>query len=377
MDKDNNALYRTPEGEDKIYYIPEAYTKYKEGSRYSRRTGRLAEIHDKLLKAKMLERERQEQTRQCDVCKETKPLKKNFFKSRNPLMPGGRIGVCSKCLNELFDYEDPIDFQYILMYFYLPFLEDLYFKAMKEEYPLGKYLQNLGMNQYKNYEGVLLHRFLEYTTEIDNNPVESFKDSLSDEEKAILRVKWGDMFTEEERIKLEMFCNDMKADYDIGDAAIEDYLKKIAMISIMMERAIKEEEYVQFKNLNQAYDKLMQSAKFSENQKDTHRDNVNCFAVFVDHLETNGFMPTKIEEEADIVDQTEQNIFEWTRDLVLGETELRNQVESALKHLQKTQSEVMSNIPHRQHEKIKSHTADIPAEEEEKEEGDNYDDRID
>jgi len=338
--------YNHPTQGEITYDLPEYYKRYQEGNDKGRRSGKMIDIAKKIKQGK-INRKPDGSKRECDICGKSQTLS-NFFKSGNPLMPDGRIGICKTCIHDFFDFKNVIDFQYFLVLMYLPFLESQYLKVKDEKNPIGNYLSTIAMNQYANYEGAIMHRYIQYATETDDDPVKDMEESLSPQEWEQLTRKWGAGFKKQELIKLEMYCNRMEEDFPIDNAAQREYLHKAAITSVMMDRELSQGNANNFKNLLTAYDKIMQSAQFAESQRKNNQSTINSISALADRVEKKGFIPWEVHEDPDIVDKTEQNIFEWTRDLVLGEGELRDLVEGALKRIQEAETVDMSNTPERQ-----------------------------
>ena len=151
-----------------------------------------------------------------------------------------------------------------------------------------------------------------------------------------LEKKWGKNYNQEEYEKLEGFYQDMKANFEIETAAHIDYLKKICKVSVQMDKALEENNIDVFQKLSGIYDKLMHSAKFTAVQRSAsdRTGGMNTIGEIYDFLEKNGFIPKfYTDEPLDIVDITEHNLKEYTKKLVLGDTNIANIIESSIQKI--------------------------------------------
>lgn len=58
----------------------------------------------------------------------------------------------------------------------------------------------------------------------DPSEADDFSDELTEEDKVMLRLKWGRGYRPEEWVRLEQLYNDMMASYDIQGAGWKDTL---------------------------------------------------------------------------------------------------------------------------------------------------------
>lgn len=148
--------------------------------------------------------------------------------------------------------------------------------------------------------------------------------------------KWGNGYSHEEYLRLEDFYDDMKRSYEIETAAHVDYLKKICKVSLKMEQAIDDDKVDDFKKLSDVYDKLMHSAKFTAVQRSAadRTGGLNTFSEFFEYIEKEGFIPKfHTDEPIDIVDNTLENLKNFTKRLVLGDSSINSLVEETLKKM--------------------------------------------
>lgn len=145
-----------------------------------------------------------------------------------------------------------------------------------------------------------------------------------------LKLKWGDMYSMEELIRLETFYAEMHASYDINTASHEDYLKKIVKISLRMDQAIDVGDYESVSKLSANYDKFMKSAKFTASQGKEEEVFIDSFSEMSRLAEEQGFIPVyHTSEPKDIVDVTLRDLNNYTRNLIMKEPGLATLIENA------------------------------------------------
>ena len=77
-------------------------------------------------------------------------VESNFYQSKSPFFPTGKVNICKKCLKEMVDVEK-IDTVYSVMQILdIPFFYDVWDKVLEKSDPLGQYIRqaNSGINQF-------------------------------------------------------------------------------------------------------------------------------------------------------------------------------------------------------------------------------------
>ena len=282
----------------------------------------------------------------CTGCdKEKKPTE--FYKSYGATK-SGLLPFCKKCckeysLNENKEF-DVNKFKEMLQKIDRPFLYDILSNNLernkKVEGAIGKYFKDIGMVQYRE---------LKYKDSIFQSKSEEKKNEMLEDERIIpkeLIEKWGKAYTYDQIQKLEHFHKDMSTSYDVKTASHKDYLKKICKVSLKMDEALDSDNISEFEKLSKQYDTLMKSAKFTAVQRSAV-DDAGGFATiseFTDALEKRGFiMPTKIEEDYDIVEQTIADMKKYTKQLVLGDSSISALAQKTLMKQNKDEYEEENN----------------------------------
>jgi len=290
-----------------------------------------------------------EPQRVCSCCQKSKTLQR-FHLTRNPFAHNGRIGVCRQCIETLVNFEDLGEAQYFLIMLQYPFVPELWRQAMKEQQPIAFYMTSIILEKYADLESATTHM-----ATIKQETIEEFLLSngkianIDDQSREDLRIKWGEHYDLLQCYKLENYYNTMMNDYDIKTHSHKDYLTKIAKTSLAMDQALANGDWTTYKNLSGIFDALMKSANFAEAKtKDTRKDSsYNPFGLLFATVEKEGFIPKFYDEQdkdRDIIDKTIKNLKSWTKNLVQGEINLEDLMESAAKRvLEQEQQELKGN----------------------------------
>lgn len=165
---------------------------------------------------------------------------------------------------------------------------------------------------------------------------DSIEDSLTDEEKLTLRIKWGKTYKPDEWVQLEKLYNEMMESYDIQSAGHIDTLKMICKTSLKANQLLDIGDVDGAQKMVKMYDMLMKSGKFTAAQNKTESGNaVDSISELVALCEKDGFFPRYyVDGPQDKVDRTLQDLQKYTRQLVTEEMNLGNLIESAVKQIQ-------------------------------------------
>lgn len=176
-----------------------------------------------------------------------------------------------------------------------------------------------------------------------NIEVPDVTETLSEEDKVYLTLRWGANYTPAEWLSLEKFADDMKQSFEITDADSETVLLLLSKLNLKMNQAIDSGDYDGFKKLSSTFDSLRKSAKFTAAQnKEKKEDVLSSVGELIDFCEKKGFIPRQATDIAqDKVDMTLQDITKYLNNLVRNELGFGAQIETALKKIQ-LQSELES-----------------------------------
>jgi len=277
-----------------------------------------------------------EAARVCGHCKKNKTLT-HYFSARNPLMHNRKISICKECVEEQIHFEEYGEAQYFLTLMGLPFVEDAWERCLRDPAPIGQYVKLMNLGQYASLEAATIHRIKSYSEAFDHDPYQAQLDTLTDDEKGYLKAKWGDHYTFIDCLKLEEYAEQMMEDYDIDTRSHQDYLQKIAKVSLIIDGMIRDGDYDGVKKMSKTLDDLMKSAGFAQStkSKDAKTDSgFNAFSVLFEMAEKKGFIPKyATDEPKDIVDTTIKNLQAWTYQLIAKEPDLQTLLENAAKRV--------------------------------------------
>lgn len=97
---------------------------------------------------------------------------------------------------------------------------------------------------------------------VEDDDTNSVVDSLTEEDKLYLRMKWGKVYKPDEWVQLEKLYNEMMESYDIQTAGHIDTLKKICKTSLKADQLLDLGDTDAAQKMLKTYDMLMKSGKF-------------------------------------------------------------------------------------------------------------------
>lgn len=328
----------------------------------------------------------------CKKCGKTMD-DKQFYTSKNleKYPPDGKMDICKKCLTMHVDNWDPETYKWILQEIDVPYIKEEW-NGLLEKYGkdpkkvtgltiIGRYLSKMKLKQWNKYtwadtetlekdsidKNVLNMKAQGFTEDeiqeqlsIDRTPPkpkgledvqapvgtpeyedpeedDDFGDQLTEEDKLVLRLKWGRGYSWEERVRMEQLYNDMMSSYDIQGAGHKDTLIMVCKASLKANQLIDAGDIDGFQKMQKAYDSLMKSGKFTAAQnKGESGEFVDSIGELVALCEREGFIPRYYTEgPQDKVDRTLQDLQQYTHTLVTEEMNLGNMIEASLREIVK------------------------------------------
>lgn len=316
-----------------------------------------------------------------------------FYTSKNleKYPPDGKMDICKKCLTMHVDNWDPETYKWILQEIDVPYIKEEW-NGLLEKYGkdpkkvtgltiIGRYLSKMKLKQWNKYtwadtetlekdsidKKVLNMKAQGFTEDeiqeqlsIDRTPPkpkeledvqapvgipeyedpeedDDFGDQLTEEDKLVLRLKWGRGYSWEERVRMEQLYNDMMSSYDIQGAGHKDTLIMVCKVSLKANQLIDAGDIDGFQKMQKAYDSLMKSGKFTAAQnKGESGEFVDSIGELVALCEREGFIPRYYTEgPQDKVDRTLQDLQQYTHTLVTEEMNLGNMIEASLREIVK------------------------------------------
>lgn len=316
-----------------------------------------------------------------------------FYTSKNleKYPPDGKMDICKKCLTMHVDNWNPETYKWILQEIDVPYIKEEW-NGLLEKYGkdpkkvtgltiIGRYLSKMKLKQWNKYtwadtetlekdsidKKVLNMKAQGFTEDeiqeqlsIDRTPPkpkeledvqvpvgtpeyedpeedDDFGDQLTEEDKLVLRLKWGRGYSWEERVRMEQLYNDMMSSYDIQGAGHKDTLIMVCKASLKANQLIDAGDIDGFQKMQKAYDSLMKSGKFTAAQnKGESGEFVDSIGELVALCEREGFIPRYYTEgPQDKVDRTLQDLQQYTHTLVTEEMNLGNMIEASLREIVK------------------------------------------
>ena len=339
---------------------------------------------------------RSKEQRFCEKCKRTKN-EDNFYTSNDLIKyPAGRLNMCKDCITMHVDNWNPDTFLWILQECDVPYVPEEWNKLLLSygrdkasvtgTTIMGRYISKMKLKQFKQYrwkdtaylQELAAHKIEEamkrqgYDIQeidkavaeaglINKDEEENFNapspppvyqdfeitepnesdddvivDSLTDEEKLALKIKWGKTYKPDEWIYLEKLYNDMMESYDIQSAGHIDTLKMICKTSLKTNQLLDMGDIDGAQKASKMYDMLMKSGKFTAAQNKTDSGNaVDSISELIAMCERDGFFPRYYTDgPQDKVDRTLQDLQKYTRTLITEEMNLGNLIEGAVKQIQ-------------------------------------------
>lgn len=317
-----------------------------------------------------------------------------FYTSKNieKYPPDGKMDVCKKCLTMHVDNWNPETYKWILQEIDVPYIKEEW-NGLLERYGkdpkkvtgltiIGRYLSKMKLKQWNKYtwadtealekdsteKKVLTMKAQGFTEDeiqeqlaIDRTPPkpkeledvqapvgtpeyqdpeeeeDDFSDQLTEEDKLMLRLKWGRGYSWEERVRMEQLYKDMMSSYDIQGAGHKDTLIMVCKTSLKANQLIDAGDIDGFQKMQKAYDSLMKSGKFTAAQnKGESGEFVDSIGELVALCEKEGFIPRYYTDgPQDKVDRTLQDLQQYTHTLVTEEMNLGNMIEASLREIVK------------------------------------------
>lgn len=317
---------------------------------------------------------------------------KEFYVSKNiqKYPPDGRMNICKKCLTMHVDNWDPETYKWILKEIDVPYIKEEW-DSLLERYGkgnvtgltiIGRYLSKMKLKQWKHLtwddterlaEEAMQRKILQMKTQglsgeeieeqlaIDRTPPkpkelveaqsavgtpdfidpeneeDEFSQSLTEDDKIRLRLKWGRGYRPEEWVRLEQLYEDMMASYDIQGAGHKDTLIMICKASVKANQLIDAGDIEGFQKMSKVYNELMKSGNFTAaQQKGESGEYIDSIGELVAICEKEGFIPRYYTEgPMDKVDRTLQDLQDYTKTLVTEEMNLGNMIEASLREIAK------------------------------------------
>ena len=194
----------------------------------------------------------------------------------------------------------------------------------------------------------LIYKEQEIPTEVENpygdgsyfmkeEDMVNFGESLTDEDKIYLAMKWGRLYKPSEWVELEKTYNEMTESFDIQDADTINTLILICKTNLKMNQFLDQGDIEGFQKISRVSNDLRKTAKFTAAQNKKQDDDfVDSVGSLVSYCEKNGgIIPQyEITTPKDIIDKVIQDMKDYTKELIYEDKSLAKQIEDYLKKLE-------------------------------------------
>ena len=260
---------------------------------------------------------------QCLTCEKNKVKETEFYNTSNPLYKNVcKIPICKDCLFARVDYSNMESIYEILRQFDIKFDIEYWDKAKVSKSETFKSYMRMA-NSLPQFVGTGWNNSVFEKT--NNNDFDNNQNEIIEYEEetfkptAELIKKWG-KFESDDYFKLEDFYTKMMISNKIETPQEETYLKKLAVISLKMDKELEAGNYGQVKQLGDLFSKYMADSKFrAMDQTDASKTGgLRTFSQIYAEVEKDEFIPPWEEYrkvkglEQDIVDKTIMHILNYT-----------------------------------------------------------------
>lgn len=275
--------------------------------------------------------------RECPCCKRLLG-EKDYNEVKSPFFPDNHLTICRQCLSseaqsregEDGDMEGVWDFvNRVCEWADIPFMPEEWTK-LYEANPngaLGRYLDYYKTNPYartswQSYEDKW-KKIIESGKTTDLHPVfnkEKIKQWAED---------WGSSYSTEDYIKLDKIYEGLKKSFGISDVLKDDCARKMAKVSVEIDRAIA--AGIDVSKLINSYNSLQKTGGFTSDNARDFNNFESCSELCL-FLAAHGWKNKFHNDESqDIVDTTLKSIQHWTTRLYNNESTIADQVGERIK----------------------------------------------
>lgn len=261
----------------------------------------------------------------CVTCNKEKYHKNDFYTSNNDFHKNdGKFPVCKDCILLSLNYDNLETIYDVLRQMNRPFLIEVWEKSVIEAKKSNKEIFGV---YYKNI--LLNNKTLTWNNSILNQR-ESVNNNYSQEDLSNhhidfnvtkdMIIRWGSNYSTEDYMKLENFYDKMMLSNKIETPQEIEYLRKLAVISIKMDKELESGNYAQVKQLGDLFSKYMTDSKLRAMDKSEadKTGGIRNFSTIFAEVEKDGNIPPWEEYRKikgltqDIVDQTIMHIENFT-----------------------------------------------------------------
>lgn len=260
-----------------------------------------------------------------------------FIPSRSFFFPDGYIDICNNCLDKwLDDCTDISKADKFCQYADIPFnIND--WMTMVHNNGRGMFKMYANQNWSQRYDTIDWKPVHDEWKRIMEE--EDYRDkigALSIEDLNKLREFWGSEYTEDQLKRFQALYDDIEKTQSITTAIQRDNARKMCMLSYQVEKAIWNEELKgsDIKALVSSYNDLAKASDFSPKTARNAGD-FESIGELCAFLEKRGYMNKFYDwKPKDEIDQVMKNLQSYTKRIVVGETNIAEELNTKLDQIQ-------------------------------------------
>lgn len=193
----------------------------------------------------------------------------NFYKSKSPMFPNGRISICKKCLEKMINYNNMNTIYTVFQSIDIPFFYNRWEEMCRKnpKNPFGNYIRmaNSGLNEFS---GARWKDSIFENSQGDELCKSSANDNelLTKEDKKRLIDKWGFGYNDEELYSFERKYDLLKNNYPEKTAMHTEALLTYIRYRVKEELATARGDVAEAQKWGQLADKASERAKINPSQ---------------------------------------------------------------------------------------------------------------
>ena len=252
----------------------------------------------------------------------------NFYKSKSPMFPNGRISICKKCLEKMIDYDDMNTIYTVFQSIDIPFFYNRWEETCKKspKNPFGNYIRmaNSGINEFNGArwkDSVFGKEDSDIIEDSTKTPTKRNKISVSELE--VLKEKFGEGYLDKEYILFEKKYQDLRPSFLLPTTMHEECLREYCIDKVKESLAKAKGDFKEAKEWASMAKEQANSGKLNPSQMSKADltgglDTFGQMARLVEQTEEGEFMrvlPIFMKKPKDRVDITLWMYINYIRDL--------------------------------------------------------------
>ena len=247
-------------------------------------------------KANIKTNNKQVEKKICDNCKRELSFTQ-FYNTNSVLSIDGKLNICKTCVKSMIDPNKIETIYKVLQLLDIPFIYN-YYRTAKEnnpEDPWPRYITmaNSKINEFKKGTWKDSRFEPDSINPVKTNMGQFIANTSNFDVTSDMILKWGSKYEPEDYFELEHFYNDMMRTNSIETTQDMIYLKKLAIISLKMDKELEEGNYDEAKKLGDLFSKYMADSRFRATDKSEadKTGGIRNFSAIYAETEKDDFIP--------------------------------------------------------------------------------------